>query len=316
MDDLVQRVRELTARGDPFAVATVVRAERPVSARPGMKAIVLIDGTMKGWVGGSCTHTVVVREAQLSLRSGAPRLISIAPEGLDDRREGVIHHLMTCHSGGTLEIYIEPVLPRPQLVLIGEAPLVRTLAELGRLQGFNVWLAEAGGKAHHLEADLQLPLEQGKAKITPSSYVVVATMGTADEEALERVVGGDAAYVALVSSRKRAEAVFASLRSRGIPSERLQRVKVPAGLDIGAVTPEEIAISIMAEIIQVRRTHQTAPIEAPAIDEATDPVCGMTVEVASAKHTAEYQGTRYYFCCAHCKVTFEREPTKYAMAEA
>ncbi len=316
MDDLVKRVRELTARGDPFTVATVVRVERPVSARPGMKAIVLVDGTMEGWIGGSCTHTVVVQEAQLALRSGAPRLISLAPEGRDDRREGVIHHLMTCHSGGTLEIYIEPVLPRPQLVLIGEAPLVRTLAELGRLQGFNVWLAEAGGKAHHLEADLQLPLEQVKAKIIPSSYVVVATMGTADEEALERVVGGDAAYVALVSSRKRADAVFASLRIRGIPSERLKRVKVPAGLDIGAVTPEEIAISIMAEIIQVRRTHETAPIEAPAIERATDPVCGMTVEVASAKHTAEYQGTRYHFCSAHCKVIFEREPTKYAMAEA
>lgn len=305
MDDLLGRAYELRVRGEPFAVATVIRADRPVSARPGMKALILVDGTMVGWVGGSCTHPLVVREALESLRSGAPRLITLAPEGQDDRREGVIRHLMTCHSGGTLEIYIEPVLPKPQLLLIGEAPLVSALSDLGRLQGFDVWAAADAGKAPDLEA-----------RITPSSYVVVATMGTSDEEALEHVVGHGAAYVALVSSKKRAKAVFGYLRSRGIPSEELQRIKVPAGLDIGAVTPEEIALSIMAEIIQVRRARSVVRIEAPATVEATDPVCGMTVEVATAKHKADYHGTTYYFCSAHCKGTFEQDPEKYAMAKA
>ncbi len=303
MDDLLGRAYELRVRGEPFALATVVRADRPVSARPGMKALILADGTMVGWVGGSCTHPVVVREALAALGSGMPRLICLAPEGQDDRREGVIRHLMTCHSGGTLEIYIEPVLPKPQLLLIGEAPLVSALSELGRLQGLSV-LAVDAGKAHDLEA-----------KITPSTYVVVATMGTSDEEALEHVVGRGAAYVALVSSRKRAEAVFAYLRSRGVPSKELQRIKVPAGLDIGAVTPEEIALSIMAEIIQVRRARPVVQTEVPATVEATDPVCGMAVEVATAKYKADYHGTTYHFCSAHCKTAFEREPARYAMAE-
>jgi xanthine dehydrogenase accessory factor len=269
-----------------------------------MKALIAADGTMEGWVGGSCTHPIVVREALAALGSGAPRLICLAPEGQDDGREGVIRHLMTCHSGGTLEIYIEPVLPKPQLLLIGEAPLVNALSDLGRLQGFAVWAVDAGN-AHGLEA-----------RITPSTYVVVATMGTSDEEALEHVVGRGAAYVALVSSKKRAKAVFAYLRSRGVPPEQLQRIRVPAGLDIGAVTPEEIALSIVAEIIQVRRARPAVQTEAPATAGATDPVCGMTVEVAGAKHKADYHGMTYFFCCAHCKGTFEQDPEKYAMARA
>lgn len=315
MDDLVARAHELRARGQPFAVATVVRAERPASARPGMKAIILADGTMEGWVGGSCAHPVVVKEAFLSLRDGTPRLISLSPDDQPHQVEGVIHHTMTCHSGGRLEIFIEPVLPRPQLLLLGEAPLVGALARLGRLVDFAVWAADAG-KEGDAEADLWLALGQIRGRITPHTYVVVASMGTYDEEALEQVVGTAAAYVALVASRKRAEAVFSYLRSRGASEEDLRRVKVPAGLDIGALTPEEIAVSIMAEIIQVRRTRPAEWIEAPSVGEATDPVCGMTVGTAQAKHTFEYQGVRYYFCSAHCQQTFAREPEKYAMAEA
>ncbi len=304
MDDLVERANRLRAQGEPFALATVVWVDRPVSARPGMRAIVLADGTLEGWVGGSCTHPLVVQEALISLRSGMPRLISLSSEGNADRRQGVIHHPMTCHSGGSLEVYVEPVLPGPHLVLVGEAPLVNALAELGRLQGFAV-----------RSLDLQHPLDQLAAMITSSTYVVVATMGTSDEEALAQVVGRGAPYVALVSSRKRAEAVFAYLRDRGVSPDQLQQVKVPAGLDIGAVTPEEIAVSIMAEIIQVRRTRRAEVPAAPAAEEATDPVCGMTVEVATAKHTADVKGTRYYFCSAHCKAAFEREPAKYMMAK-
>ncbi len=316
MDDLLERAHRLRARDEPFALATVIRVERPASARPGMKAIILAGGTLEGWVGGSCAHPIVVREALNALREGAPRLISLSPEK-DERadQEGVIHHPMTCHSGGTLEIYVEPVLPRPQLLLVGEAPLVDTLARLGRLEGFAVWVADAGGMAEDLEADLRLPLQQLAQRITPSTYAVVATMGNYDEEALEPIVRAGAGYIGLVASRKRAEAVFAYLKSRGLAAEHLQRVKVPAGLDIGAVTPEEIALSIMAEIVQVRRMQTPVLTEASrevqAADEAIDPVCGMTVEVATPGHTLEYQGTTFYFCCAHCRQMFEREPAQY-----
>ena len=319
MNDVLERAHALKTRGEPFVLATVIRVERPASARPGMKAIILADGTLEGWVGGSCAHPIIVREAQNALRQGTPRLISLSPER-DARadQEGVIHHPMTCHSGGTLEIYVEPVLPKPQLLLVGEAPLVPALARLGRLQGFAVWVADARsttaeGAAPDVDVDLRLPLAQLARQITSATYAVVATMGNSDEEALEQIAGAGAGYIGLVASRRRAESVLTFLSGRGVDPAQLQRVKVPAGLDIGAVTPEEIALSIMAEIVQVRRGQAPAatPVATPVVAEAIDPVCGMTVETATARHTFVYQGETYYFCCARCRQTFERQPAQY-----
>ena len=311
MEDLFERLRALKAGGTPFAVATVVRAERPTYARPGMKAVILADGTLEGWVGGSCAHPVVVREAAQSIREGSPRLISLSLQQANVR-EGIIHHTITCHSGGTLEIYIEPVLPAPHLLLVGDAPVVRSLVRLGRSQGFTVSVADVGEAAQHLDADAVLPLADLRGRITPQTYVVVATMGAYDEEALTEVAGTDAAYLALVASRKRAESVFTYLADRGVASEALQRVKVPAGLDIGALTPEEIALSIMAEIIQVRRSRPANAAPVPVRSEARDPVCGMTVEVTTARYASVYEGVKFYFCSAQCKETFDRDPAPYA----
>jgi xanthine dehydrogenase accessory factor len=326
VDELLARARELQAWAEPFAVATVVRVERPASARPGMKAIVRSDGSLEGWVGGSCAHPVVVREARIALGEGRPRLISLSPHPRErDAQEGVIHHPMTCHSGGSIEVYIEPVLPRPALMLVGDTPLVAALAGLGRLEGFTIWVAEAAGTSAGPDADLRLPLSELARRITPQTYVVVATMGSGDEEALEQVVGGGAAYVGLVASRKRAEAVQAYLRARGVADEAVRRIKAPAGLDIGAVTPEEIALSIMAEIIKVRRAALPAvepaeariPAAAPigtVTTTATDPICGMTVEIATARYTAQHRGITFYFCSAGCRHAFEREPARYVTA--
>jgi xanthine dehydrogenase accessory factor len=323
MDEFLTRAHELTMRGIPFALATVVRVDRPASARPGMKAIILADGTLEGWVGGSCAHPVVVREALRLLGEGTAALIGLNPPGqAGPERPGVVYYPMTCHSGGSLEIYVEPVLPQPRLLVVGEAPVVDALAALGRLQGFAVAVAAAGTPARPAEAVTRLPLDEIPRRVTSQTYAVIATMGGYDEEALERVLQAEAAYVALVASRKRAEAIFAYLRDRGIPHERLQHVKVPAGLDIGAVTPAEIALSIMAEIVQVRRSRPAAAPEAPARpeaptrEEAIDPVCGMTVLVATARHIIDYQGRRFYFCSAHCRQTFEQEPARYATAPA
>ncbi|MDQ7843706.1 MAG: XdhC family protein [Armatimonadota bacterium] len=304
MGDLLERAAALRAKGLPFAVATVVRAERPSSARAGMKALILPDGTLEGWVGGSCAHPVVLTEALQTLREGIPRLICLSPTPPAER-PGVIHHVMTCHSGGSLEIYIEPVLPRPVLLLIGDAPLVAALAEMGRLLAFDVWMA---GLPHSLEELAE--------RITPDTAVVVATMGTYDEEALLRVLGSPAGYVALVASRRRAEAVAAYLRGRGMTEAQIRRIKVPAGLDIGAVTPEEIALSILAELVQIRRGRTLPVAPAPAPAAAIDPICGMAVTPGTAQHTVEFAGMRYYFCSAHCRQTFERDPAAYAAAGA
>ena len=309
-DDVLALALLLRGRGEPFAVATVVRCERPTSAKPGAKALIRRDGTVTGWVGGACAEPVVVREALSSLRDGQPRLIGLRGDGsaLLGRTEGIVPYAMTCHSGGTLEIYVEPFLPKPLLVLVGHGPVVETLAVLGQTTGFAVSVLAPetlGDELGHLER---------------GASVVVATHGSADEEALERVLQSEAGYVSLIASRKRAAVMIETLKRRGVAPERLGRLKAPAGLDLGAMTPEEIAVSILAEIVQSRRAakpeapedRESRTTSAPL--ESKDPVCGMLVEIASARHRSEASGRVVYFCCAGCKEAFERDPQRYASA--
>ncbi len=279
-DDLLALAVELRDRGEPFALATVTRCERPTSAKPGAKALIRRDGTISGWVGGACAEPVVVREALNALRDGQPRLIGLIGEGGagPGRVEGMLRYTMTCHSGGTLEIYVEPFLPRPLLVLVGHGPVVETLAALGRATDFEV--AVVGPEA----------MSEGLARLalTPRTSVVVATHGDLDEDALQLVLDSEVGYVSLIASRPRAAAIVESLRRRGVASDRIGRLKAPAGLDIGAVAPEEIAVSILAEIVQARRSQKAGSGEGEALRvgtaraEAKDPVCGMPVSIATA----------------------------------
>jgi len=320
-DDLLALAAELAARREPFALATVVRCERPTSAKPGAKALIRPDGSVSGWIGGSCAEPVTVREALDALRVGQPRLIALVGEGATDRpgREGVREYAMPCHSGGSLEIYIEPVLPRPQLVLVGSGPVVETLAGLATTAGLAVVLVERETLGRAVPAGQAVVPDLARVPVTPQTGIVVATHGRFDEDALEQALRSDAAYVSLVASPKRAAAVVEALRARGVPLASLGRLKAPAGLDLGAVTPEEIAVSILAEVIRARRTEGPAlppavagPTAAPAA-EAIDPVCGMTVEIARARYTSEAGGQRFYFCCAGCQQRFERDPARFGL---
>ncbi len=313
-EDLLALAQELSRAGEPFALATVVRCVRPTSARPGAKALIRQDGTVAGWVGGSCAEPVVVKEGLRALRDGQPRLIALVGEDPSGpgRREGVLEYPMTCHSGGTIEIFVEPVLPRPALVLVGRGPVIDTLVKLGAAMDFPVSVVS---------------LEPPGSSLPPSSaapnvFVIVASHGAFDEEAVEQALRSGAGYVSLVASRKRAGAVTEALRARGVPLELLGRLKAPAGLDIGAVTPEEIAASILAEVIQVARSRRDGgpPDTRVSVDarevEARDPVCGMSVEVASARYRSEVGGRRFYFCCARCKRMFDEDPVRYAGSPA
>jgi xanthine dehydrogenase accessory factor len=306
-EGLLALAAELQRRGTPFALATVVRCEAPTSAKPGAKALVREDGSIEGWVGGACAEPVVVREALNALRDGRPRLVGLYGEGgrAPDRSEGILDYAMTCHSGGTLEIYVEPYLPVPLLVLVGHGPVVETLAALGRATGYSVVPlpdAAAWAEIEHLGLGRR-------------ASVVVATHADSDEDALERVLRTDVGYVSLVASRRRAAAVVNRLRQRGVPSERLGRFKAPAGLDLGAVTPAEIAVSILAEIVQHHRGDkaiEAIPTAAPAgASEARDPICGMLVEIAAARYRSEAGGRTTYFCCRGCLETFEQDPARY-----
>ena len=303
--DLLERLVELRRRGEPVAMATVVASRAPTSARPGDRALVLRTGELVGWVGGSCAQPAVQREGLRALADGRPRLIRLSPEiGLAASGEGVVEDVMTCHSGGALEIYVEPFLPAPELVITGDSPVAVALAVLGDLAGYRV--------SRGLPTEMVDP---------PSSerYVVVAGMSGDDEADLEGALALEPRYLALVGSRKRLEEVVERLRARGVPAEQLARVKGPAGLDIGARTAAEIAISIIAEIIhrrggrplEHRAPEGPAPAPVQASSEAIDPVCGMRVAVPGARHLLEHDGRTSYFCCPACKRAFAEDPERY-----
>ena len=309
---MLSRLNELRERGEPVALATVVAARRPASARPGDRAIVLPSGELVGWIGGSCAQPTVQREGLRALADRQPRLIRLSPEaGLLPPQEGVVEDVMACHSGGTLEIYVEPFLPAPWLLVTGDSPIAEALATLAALDDFRV---------HRELPPHPSPLPEGEGALLPSPrrggvgggviYVVIAGQTGEDEQQLEQALALDPGYVAFVGSRKRLGEVTARLRERGVAADLLARVKGPAGLDIGAVTAFEIALSIMAEIVQHRRRGRPSPPD----PEAVDPVCGMRVAIPGARHVVQQAGQDYYFCCPSCRRLFEASPEQYLSA--
>ncbi len=332
------RAAELEAAGRSFAVATVVAVRRPTSARPGASGIVHPDGTIEGWVGGSCAQPVVVREALRSVADGQPRLLRLSRDGPGEgrRADGIIELVMTCHSGGTLEIYVEPHLPKPMLWIAGTTPIAGALASLGAVAGWDVTVidpiadpdafpgvrVEASAEIRGLDPDA-------------APYVVVASQGIWDEEAVGLALTREAAYVGLVASPTRAAVVRDWLREETtVGEDRIAALRAPAGLDLGAETAEEVALSILAELVQVRRGRAdfvASPGPAtiagglpdaislePVIDDIVllDPVCGMTVERAHARHLAEHDGVVYAFCSIGCRTSFIREPTAYVSEDS
>jgi xanthine dehydrogenase accessory factor len=327
-DDFLKKSAELTAQGKPFAVATVVRCQAPTSGKPGDKAIILADGKLWGWIGGGCAQPVVIKEAVKSLADGRPRLVRISPSS-DGAEEGIVDYTMSCHSGGALDIYIEPVLPKPHVVILGRSPIAQTLARLSRTIGYAVSvIAEELSAESFADAELiaDRDFNLSRIKITPRTYVVVSTQGEDDEGALEQAARSKCEYVAFVASRKKAEKVFEYLRGKGISQDRLKQIRVPAGLDIGAGTPEEIAASILAELIQQRAKQakaaaepkpkpQSAGLQLPVLNaQARDPICGMMVDTATAKYKTEYQGKWFYFCCGGCLQKFSAKPQEYVVS--
>ncbi len=308
--------------------------QRPTSARPGARGIVHPDGTIEGWVGGSCAQPIVVREALRALADGQPRLLRLSrtPPSDSRRGDGIIELVMTCHSGGTLEIYVEPQLPAPALWVTGTTPIAGALATLGSGLGFAVTVVDPVADPEMLPSTVRVIREADLAGLdgTRQAYVVVASQGQWDEEALEAALARDVAYVGLVASPTRAAAVRAYLGENGVPPERLAALRAPAGIDLGAETAEEIALSILAEIVQVRRGRAgfvAAPGPAtlaagepastlpppPVTDDIVllDPVCGMTVEAEFVRHIAEHDGTVYAFCSVGCRSRFMKDPTAY-----
>ena len=318
--EIIDLAADLARRGEPFALATVVARRAPISAQVGDVALVTRDG-FHGWVGGSCTRPTVTAEARQALEDGQPRLVSLDPDPESRRREGLRVYPMTCHSGGSVEIHIQPVLPAPRLIVYGVSPTARALARLAKAMGYTVWAVDPVADASAFPgADTVAtdPKDLAAAATPAPVYAVVATQGQWDEDAVLAALAHGPAYLAVVASPKRFGEMCDLLRGK-TPPGALANVRNPAGLDLGARLPEEIAVSILAEIVKERRAAalRPAPAAAPTVEEALDPVCGMTVRVADARHQAPHAGRVFYFCCAGCRERFVASPERYlAVTEA
>ena len=337
---LTPRIAALEESGATFALATVVAVHRPTSAHPGSRGIIHPDGTIEGWVGGSCAQPVVIREALRSLQDGQPRLLRLSRDAAGEgrRADGIVELVMTCHSGGTLEIYVEPRLPAPSLWVAGTTPIARALAQLGMAMGWQVTVFDPVADPAAFPDSARVVTEAGLRIFEPdtSPYAIVATQGIWDEEAVQRLLARDrVSYVGLIASPTRAAVIRAWLAEEGMAPERVAALRAPAGVDIGAESPEEVAVSILAELTSVRRGRAAfvampgpATLAGPSILASADPEptlddivlvdpgCGMTVESDRARHLAEHDGVVYAFCRMGCRTAFIREPEVYLKAGA
>lgn len=278
--DPLATATNLRERGSPFVLATVVRAVAPTSAKAGDKAVLTKEGLLSGWVGGACAEPIVLREAEAALLDGECRLVCISPEAdARARREGLVVYPMTCFGGGSLDVYLEPYLPPPRLLVFGHSPVARALTELARVMKYEVIAVDINAgpttdpDALRALADLP-PLEPER------TYAIVTTHGVFDEEALEHVSSLGLAYTGLITSRTRREKLFASLVSRGFSQAALDRIDAPAGIDLGGKRPEEIALGVMAHIVALRNGRELGP--SPPKRAAVEGDAGLATEGPAA----------------------------------
>jgi xanthine dehydrogenase accessory factor len=336
-DNVLEMAAHLKQQRKPFALVSVVRCESPASAKPGAKAIVDEEGNIHGWIGGGCAQPAVLNMVKKALENGQARLIRVSPNKADKAEEGIIDFGMTCHSGGTLDIFIDPIIARPSLLVIGVSPSAQSLVALAHRSGFDVIAAFPGADEAMFSDAVQIidgldvsVLESGKP-----DYVVVATQGKRDEPGLEAALSTKACYIAFIASGRKMQKMRNYLKERGHDPERVDAIIAPVGVEIGAVSYEEIALSVAAGLVKARRlgdkninpeptdtnlkqitkTSCCASINSTEQDKKQvapiDPVCAMSIEVSTAEYISEYQQKKYYFCCAGCLHSFEKSPAKY-----
>ena len=323
---VMEQAAALAERGEAVALATVVWRQRPSSGQVGSRAIITAAGEVHGWIGGACAEPSVINQAREVIAEGSPRLLLLGSTDKfgDAIPEGMTVVPISCQSEGALEVYIEPVQAAPHLVVVGRSPMARALTDLAR---------EIGWRSELLDWT-----EFTSGHVGERSMVVVATQGHGDEEAIQEAVAARPAYLGLVGSRRRGASVLGYLAERGVPKDQLDHVRVPAGLDLGKTTHVEIAVAILAELVQLRAAGKiaggepaprhgrgepdqaapgaaTGPASKAGPAEATDPVCGMTVATGKAGRPLELEGVTYYFCSAGCRSEFQANPDSYARKE-
>lgn len=314
----------------PFATATVVGRRAPVSAHLGDRAIIHESGRMEGFVGGACSREIVRRQALDAMRTRRARLVSIRPDAADGAAPDPEHVVvaMTCASEGAVDVYVEPFLQPRRLIVVGTTPVAEALTRLALGIDYEVVRVVDVHEQGDLDETAAMagvtvvPLEHLESVVQETggdAAAIVASQGHYDEQALETILKVGTRYVGLVASKKRGATVKASLQDAGVSG--IEAIRNPAGLDLGARSAPEVALSILAEIVQLSPATasgfcgadgvppgteaQTAPVT------AVDPICHMDVEIAGARHTADVGGTTYYFCCAQCRTTFLKDPAAF-----
>ena len=338
--ELLDLAARLTAERQPYALATVVRSERPTSGKPGNMALISADGVMHGWIGGSCTRSEVIRHALETLDEGEPRLLAFGSS--PGRPDDLVPVPMSCSSGGKVEVHVNPVLPAPVLIVAGSSPVALAVVRLGGAMGYTtVAEVSADGAPDGTLAEVAEVADEVVDNLAKTAarfaerprgwrlYGVVATMGRRDERSLAELASAAPDYLGVIASPTRMEEVRRVLAAQGLDAEAIARVRGPAGLDIGAESPEEIAVSILAEIVElaaqpaeadkadagVAAADEEAGAERATEEHATDPVCGMTVSV-SGSPSSVFEGEPVYFCCEGCRSRFDTSPELYVTGSA
>ncbi|MDG7022419.1 MAG: XdhC family protein [Nitrososphaerota archaeon] len=325
--DILLRALQLGESDEAFAIVGVTKTEGPTAVKAGNKSIIRQNGSIEGWVGGHCTEEEILRNALKAIEDGTTRTLKLS----------------TCH-GGTMDVYVEPYLPRRKLVVLGRVPIVSALSRLAEVLNFNVVVIDKNAsKEKYPQADLVLKTldELDSVRLTRQTYVVIATMGERDQEYAARLVDCQVPYVGIVAGKKRASEILDFLSAAGVRENQVSKVKSPAGIYIGALTAEEIALSIMAEIIELSRgqggdlreyarkgqnrsSHPRNRIASSPQNMSrhggeqvvvVDPVCGMTVDASHPVHYSTVEGRKIAFCSAACKEEFDKDPSKYLLKQ-
>ncbi len=302
---VMARAVELVEAGESFTMATVVWRQAPSSGQHGSRAIVTAQGELFGWIGGACAEPVLLREARRVLEEGNASLVWLGqPEDLEKMHvpEGVITVPISCQSDGALQIFIEPVMAAPHVVIVGRSPMAVTLLDLVRDLGWRGDLIDAA--------------EFGPAQVSASSAVIIATQGHGDEDVLALALESEAAFIGLVASAKRGRVVREFLAEHGGDLDKLARVQVPIGIDLGHTGHREIAVSILADLVRRRASGELKPSSVAGLDiveptTAIDLVCGMTVDAVAKNRPFEYGNVTYYFCAPGCRKAFEKDPDSF-----
>jgi len=320
-NEILDKMLELSKSNVPFAHAQITRRKVPTSGKPGDHAIITDDGKIYGWIGGGCTRGIVLKESILSIKDGKPRYVVINKEQQTSSFSNTKVYRMTCQSGGEVEVYIEPVIPKPQLLLFGNSHIGRALCKIAKVMDYRVTVAmTTSDSSIYPEADsVSLVSEFSDFAYHKKSYIIVCSQGDGDMPSLLKALQTDSDYVGFVASRIKANSVFNELRQHNISFDQLKTIKTPVGIDIGGKSAEEVAISILAEIIKIHRSEsdqkkETTPLSIPNDDYYLNPVCNIPIQKSTAKHVLQYGGESVYFCCDGCKVSFEKAPEKYVKA--